>query len=135
MLELLEVDWGEKLDVTMGRWLKRHKRKKSDFLEGTYAVHGIEEVMDKNDCLIWIDPYEESFGKFQEVLVEGVGLSVITIATKPTPFPTVQVPPSELQTYVMMAAGWNLLVEAGIKLGIDLDKPIRARKVGNEFTG
>jgi glucosamine--fructose-6-phosphate aminotransferase (isomerizing) len=34
-----------------------------------------------------------------------------------------------------MAAGWNLLVEIGLSLGIDLDKPLRARKVGNEFTG
>ncbi|MFT5328835.1 MAG: glucosamine--fructose-6-phosphate aminotransferase (isomerizing), partial [Planctomycetaceae bacterium] len=28
---------------------------------------------------------------------------------------------------------WNVLVEVGIALGIDLDKPERARKVGNEF--
>jgi glucosamine--fructose-6-phosphate aminotransferase (isomerizing) len=26
-------------------------RKKSDFLEGTYAVHGIEEEMDTNDIV------------------------------------------------------------------------------------
>ena len=32
-----------------------------------------------------------------------------------------------------MAAGWNVLVETGIRLGVDLDKPERARKVGNEF--
>lgn len=110
-------------------------RKKSDFLEGTYAVHGIEEVMNKDDVVIWIDPFEESLGKFHDVLARGVGLTVITIATKPTSFPTVVVPHSELQSYVMMAAGWNLLVEAGVKLGINLDKPVRARKVGNEFVG
>ena len=110
-------------------------RKKSDFLEGTYAVHGIEEVMNKDDVVIWIDPFEESLGKFHDVLARGVGLTVITIATKPTSFATVVVPHSELQSYVMMAAGWNLLVEAGVKLGINLDKPIRARKVGNEFVG
>jgi glucosamine--fructose-6-phosphate aminotransferase (isomerizing) len=34
-----------------------------------------------------------------------------------------------------MAAGWNVLVEAGLALGVNLDKPLRARKVGNEFTG
>ena len=33
-------------------------RKKSDFLEGTYAVHGIEEVMDPQDVVIVIDPIE-----------------------------------------------------------------------------
>jgi len=110
-------------------------RKKSDFLEGTYAVHGIEEVMDKDNVVIWIDPYEDSLGKFHDVLEKGVGLTVIALATKPTSFPTIVVPESELQSYVMMAAGWNLLVEVGVKLGINLDKPARARKVGNEFVG
>jgi glutamine---fructose-6-phosphate transaminase (isomerizing) len=110
-------------------------RKKSDFLEGTYAVHGIEEVMNKDDVVVWIDPYEDSLGKFNDVLVKGVGLTVITVSTKPTSFPSVLVPASELQPYVMMAAGWNLLVEVGVKLGINLDKPVRARKVGNEFVG
>ena len=110
-------------------------RKKSDFLEGTYAVHGIEEVMDKNDVVIWIDPYEDSIGKFHDVLEKGVGLTVIAVATKQTSFPTIVVPESELQSYVMMAAGWNVLVEVGVKLGINLDKPVRARKVGYEFVG
>ena len=110
-------------------------RKKSDFLEGTYAVHGIEEVMNKDDVVIWIDPYEDSLGKFNDVLVKGVGLTVITVSTRPTSFPSVVVPECDLQPYVMMAAGWNLLVEVGVKLGINLDKPVRARKVGNEFVG
>ena len=108
-------------------------RKKSDFLESTYAVHGIEEVMDKSDVVIWIDPYEDSMQKFTDVLAKGVGLTVIAISSRPTPFPTVRVPESELSSYVQMAAGWNLLVEVGVKLGINLDKPVRARKVGNEF--
>ena len=108
-------------------------RRKSDFLEGTYAVHGIEEVMDKSDVVIWLDPYEDALGKFHDVLAAGVGLTVIAVATRPTRFPTLIVRPSELQSYVMMAAGWNLLVETGVKLGINLDKPVRARKVGNEF--
>jgi glucosamine--fructose-6-phosphate aminotransferase (isomerizing) len=110
-------------------------RKKSDFLEGTYAVHGIEEVMNADDVVIWIDPYEDSLDKFNDVLVKGVGLTVITVGAKATRFPSVVVPQSEMSSYVMMAAGWNLLVEVGVKLGINLDKPVRARKVGNEFTG
>jgi len=32
-----------------------------------------------------------------------------------------------------MSAGWNILVEIGLAIGIDLDKPERAGKVGNEF--
>ena len=110
-------------------------RKKSDFLEGTYAVHGIEEVMDKSDVVIWIDPYADSVQKFTDVLTRGVGLTVIAVSSKPTPFPTVPIPEGELSSYVQMAAGWNLLVEVGVKLGINLDKPVRARKVGNDFMG
>ena len=110
-------------------------RKKSDFLEGTYAVHGIEEVMNADDVVIWVDPYEDSEGKFTDVLARGVGLSVIAISDRQTSFPTIRIPKSDLSSYVSMAAGWNLLVEVGVKLGINLDQPVRARKVGNEFVG
>lgn len=109
-------------------------RKRSDFLEGTYAVHGIEEVMDPSDVVIWIEPYGGSLSKFEDVLVKGVKLTVIAIATQPTPFPTIRIPDGgDLSGFVQMAAGWNLLVETGIALQINLDKPERARKVGNEF--
>ena len=109
-------------------------RKKSDFLEGTYAVHGIEEVMDSKDIVFVVDPIEAEEEKFQEVLVDGVGLKVIAISSRDTRFPTIRVPDAgELSPYVYLSAGWNLLVEIGIKLGIDLDKPERARKVGNEL--
>jgi glucosamine--fructose-6-phosphate aminotransferase (isomerizing) len=39
----------------------------------------------------------------------------------------------EYAEYVQLAAGWDILVETGIALGINLDKPQRARKVGNEY--
>jgi glucosamine--fructose-6-phosphate aminotransferase (isomerizing) len=111
-------------------------RKKSDFLEGTYAVHGIEEVMDKNDIVFVVDPIDEEIEKFQEVLVKGVGLKVVAIADRDTPFTTIRVPSSgEMNPYVFLSAGWNLLVEIGLAIGINLDKPERARKVGNEFIG
>jgi glucosamine--fructose-6-phosphate aminotransferase (isomerizing) len=45
-------------------------RRKSDYLEGTYAVHGIEEVMEKNDIVFVVDPIEEEIEKFQEVLMK-----------------------------------------------------------------
>ena len=111
-------------------------RKKSDFLEGTYAVHGIEEVMDKNDIVFVVDPIKDEIEKFQEVLVKGVGLKVVAIADHDTPFTTIRVPSAgELNPYVFLCAGWNLLVEIGLASGINLDKPERARKVGNEFMG
>ncbi len=111
-------------------------RKKSDFLEGTYAVHGIEEVMNKSDIVFVIDPIDDEIEKFQDVLVKGVGLHVVAIANRETPFTTILVPDAgEMNPYVYLSAGWNLLVEIGLALGIDLDKPERARKVGNEFMG
>lgn len=111
-------------------------RKRSDYLEGTYAVHGIEEVMQADDVVIWIDPYPESEQKFYDVLVKGVGLSVIAVSSRPTMFPTISVPDAgDLSGFVQLATGWNLLVEVGMSLGINVDKPQRARKVGNEFVG
>ncbi|MEA1912033.1 MAG: SIS domain-containing protein [Spirochaetota bacterium] len=108
--------------------------KKSDFLEGTYGVHGIEEVMDKNDVVIIINPFEDEEAKFKECLIDGVGLNIIAISSRETLFPTIKLPElGYFQNYVELAAGWNILVETGIALGIDLDKAERARKVGNEF--
>ena len=109
-------------------------RKRGDYLEGTYAVHGIEESMQADDVVVWIDPFEESEHKFHDVLVKGVGLTVIAVSSRPTLFPTIQIPDAgDLSCFVQLAAGWNLLVEAGLRLNINIDKPERARKVGNEF--
>lgn len=109
-------------------------RRKSDYLEGTYAVHGIEEVMDPEDVVFVIDPIEDEMEKFHEVLEKGVGLKVVALAARPTRFPTILVPDAgDLNPYVFLCAGWNLLVEIGLALGINLDKPQRARKIGNEF--
>ncbi|MFC1490902.1 SIS domain-containing protein, partial [Candidatus Latescibacterota bacterium] len=109
-------------------------RKKSDYLEGTYAVHGIEEVMEVNDIVFVIDPIDDEIEKFQEVLADGVGLKVVAITDRETPFDTIRVPAAgKYNPYVLLCAGWNLLVEIGLASGINLDKPERARKVGNEL--
>lgn len=112
-------------------------RARSGYLPGTYAVHGIEEVMNPRDVLIWIDPPAAYEQKFADVLEGGVGLSIIAVSTRETRFPTMQVPLAadpQTDAYIQLAAGWNMLVEAGLALDINLDRPERARKVGNEFT-
>ena len=83
-------------------------RKKSDFLEGTYAVHGIEEVMHAEDVVLWIEPYEESEDKFRETLGEpGVGLTIIAVASRETSFPTIRIPDAgDLGEFVQMAGLW-----------------------------
>ena len=133
------VDWAGRNDgVAEELTLKTNEitRKPADFLEGTYAAHGIEEVLNSDQVVIWIDPYQDSEEKFEEVLVKGVGMKVVAIASRPTRFPTIRIPDGgDLAGFIQIAAGWNILVEVGIRLGIDLDKPERARKVGNEFAG
>lgn len=109
-------------------------RKKSDFLEGTYLLHGIEEVMDKNEIVVLVEPFESEEEKIREYLMQGVGMNVIAISSRDTSFPTIKIPDGgKYHSYIELAAGWNVLVETGIALGIDLDKPVRARKVGNEY--
>ncbi len=111
-------------------------RKKSGYLEGTYAVHGIEEVMTENEVVIVVDPYKEEEEKFKEVLVDGVGMKVIAISDHETMFPTIKIPSQTCyDAYLQLQACWNVLVEVGIACGVDLDHPTRARKVGNEFIG
>ena len=108
--------------------------KKSDYLEGTYAVHGIEEVMDPDEVVIVIDPFPAEMEKFKEVLVDGVGMKVIAVASQETLFPTIRIPRLEgYETVLQLLAGWNILVHVGVALGINLDKAQRARKIGNEF--
>jgi len=109
-------------------------RKKSGFLEGTDYMHGAQEVMNPDDVVILIDPYKSELEKTKEVLIGQVGLKVFTVAAEETIFPTVKVKDvNGLTNYLFMAAGWNILVEAGISLSINLDEAERARKVGNVF--
>jgi len=108
-------------------------RRKSDFLEGTYALHGPEEVMEDGDIVFVVEPIESEYEKYKTVF-GGANVHVVAISPKQTPFTTILVPDAgDLQQYVDLCAGWNVLVEIGLALGINLDKPSRARKVGNEM--
>ncbi len=111
-------------------------RKQSDFLEGTYALHGVEEIMTEKDVIFFVEPFESEFEKMKTIFEKNVGCTVVAISTKDTPFPTIKLP--ELKGYCkffQLMAGWNLLVQIGTAEGINLDKPTRARKIGNEFIG
>lgn len=109
-------------------------RKKSVYLEGTYAVHGIEEVMEKKEAAVLIEPFKEEELKLKKVLADGVGMDVIAISSRKTIFPTIRIPSMKgYEGYLHLLACWNLLVESGIKLNINLDMTKRARKIGNEY--
>lgn len=107
-------------------------RKKSDYLEGTYALHGIEEVMTAQETVILIEPFQQEIEKYQAVLEKGAGVQVLALSSAPTPFPTLHIPAVEnFNGYLQLAAGWTVLAATGIACGIDIDTPKRARKVGN----
>jgi len=107
-------------------------RKKSDFLEGTYAFHGIEEVMLKGDCVVFVNPFPSEYNKMKKIFEDEVEGNIIVISSEDTPFTTIKIPEvAGYQPFLQLLAGWNLLVAAGLALGINLDKPRRARKIGN----
>ena len=109
-------------------------RKKSDFLEGTYAVHGIEEVITDKDILIIIEPFPQEENKFRNVILNRIGIPIVAITHNHSSFLTIQLPEYDgFNSYLQLAAGWNLLVETGLINGTDLDHTQRARKIGNEY--
>ena len=109
-------------------------RKRSQYLEGTIVVHGIEEVMNPEDVVVLVEPFEQDAEFYKKNLVDGVGMTVIAISSKPTLFPTISIPTlGGFNEYFQLLAGWNLLVQTGVACGIDIDKPKRARKVGNAY--
>ena len=110
-------------------------RQRSGFLPGTYLLHGIEEVVTPGDVIVLIEPYRGELEKIKTIYEEEIGAKVIAVSSHRTPFPTLQLPSDnpEILGYLALTAGWNVLVETGLALGINPDKPKRARKIGNEF--
>lgn len=110
-------------------------RKKSAFLPSTYLLHGIEEVISKNDVIILVDEFPEHQDKINKIYVEDIGAKVISFAEERSFFPSIPITVRDSfnSNYVRLAAGWRLLAETGLILGINLDKPERARKIGNEM--
>lgn len=108
-------------------------RIRSQYLEGTYVVHGIEEVMTPNEVVVLVDPFPAELDKIREVIVDKIGVQVIAIAPQQSIFPTLIVPQLDgFDGYFQLLAGWKLLLAIGLHNRIDLDRPVRARKVGNE---
>jgi len=107
-------------------------RQKSDYLEGTYALHGIEEVMRPGETLVLIEPFTQEMEKFQSVLQRGAGINIIALSSADTPFPTLRLPRrAGFDGYIRLMAGWRLLAAAGLARGVNIDKPERVRKIGN----
>ncbi len=109
-------------------------RKKSDYLEGTYLLHGVEEVMRAGETCVLIDPFPSECQKIKELIEGRAEVNVIAISSEDTIFPTIKLPKLVgYEPFFQLVAGWNLLVQTGVALGVDLDHPTRARKIGNAF--
>jgi glutamine---fructose-6-phosphate transaminase (isomerizing) len=126
--------WGngvaEELSLKAGELL----RKKTRFLDGTILLHGIEEVMDKGEMVVLIDPFDEDEALIKERLEDNIGVDVIAVSERQTLFPTIIIPQAPgFESYIQMAATWNLLAKAGLLLGQDMDHPARVKKVGNTY--
>lgn len=107
-------------------------RKRSQYLEGTYVVHGIEEVMSAGEVVVLIEPFKHEMEKIRDVIERQVGVTVIAIASEETVFPTIKIPKLDgFDPYFQLIAGWQLLLAIGLRNGVNLDKAERARKVGN----
>jgi len=90
--------------------------------------------MNTDEVVVIIDPFKDEEEKYKNVLIEGIELKVVAISTRKTIFPTIIIPEyGDFINYLEIAAGWNLLIEVGINMSIDIDKTVRARKVGHKI--
>lgn len=120
----------EELSLKAGELLRRKTR----YLDGTLLLHGIEEIMDRGELIVLIDPFEEEEDIIRKRLLEDIGVNVIAISERQTIFPTILIPDAPgFECYIQMAAAWNLLIEASLMLGLDIDHPARVKKVGNIY--
>jgi glucosamine--fructose-6-phosphate aminotransferase (isomerizing) len=109
-------------------------RKRSIFLEGTYLLHGVEEIMSENDVVVLVDPFKPECGKIDELFVKKHKIPVIAISNFAVPFPNIEFPTIKgYEQFIQLFAGWNLLIQVAVHAGINPDKPTRARKIGNKF--
>jgi len=110
-------------------------RKMALFFPDTHIVHGPEEAIEEG-CAIIFDPssfqdyisdFEKFSGKTNCTLI-GIGEDNLISGLK------VEVNET-FKNYCLLSGGWGLLRNVGNKMGIDIDHPVKASKVGNPFNG
>jgi len=111
-------------------------RKPTFFISGTMMLHGFEEIVESDDVFLLFDPLGEHIERIIDIYCSGIGAKVIMLGTKHPNCLTVPIPsPVDpfFEGYQKLAIGWNLLATIGIEMGVDIDKPTRARKIGNSY--
>lgn len=92
---------------------------------GTMALHGLEEIFQPGDCVLWLhaDPRDDALR--QQVATTTNTPQVILPTLWPLPDLGVW------RELLLLVQGWRILGELATTLGRDPAKPNRARKVGN----
>jgi len=111
-------------------------RKKSGFFPGSMLLHGVEEMVTDKDVIVLVDFFPQHEAKIFENYTKRIGTRVICFAQTATLFHTIPFHSTDdlYSPYIKLALGWKLLAEAGEASGLNLDQPVRAKKVGNEYS-
>lgn len=109
-------------------------RKLAFYYPDTHIVHGPEEAIEEGVAVIFepsqFETYLDDFKKFSEK----TNVTLVGIDDKKL-IPGLEVKVNEtFKNYCLLAGGWGLLRNVANKLGIDIDHPVKASKVGNPFT-
>src|SRR5439155_20498461 len=83
--------------------------KKAAFLEGSAALSAGARVMNSSAAIICIEPCAAGLELLRHL---ASAPTIVVLSVHPSDFPTLLIPESDLQPYVFLAAGWNLLVVA-----------------------
>ena len=109
-------------------------RKMAIFFADTHIVHGPEESIHSGCVLIFepkvFDAYLSDFQTFSDkthCALVGIDRRVL--------IPGLKIGMNEtFKNYCLLAGGWGVLKNVAARLGIDIDHPVKASKVGNPFT-
>lgn len=119
--------------------LKTHEiaGKSAYFYPATHIVHGIEESIKANPIILFepskFKPFIPDFKKFSG----RTGCSLFGIDAKDSSsIDTIKIKSNEFfNNYCLLAGGWGILRNVANELGINMDRPKKAVKVGNPYMG
>lgn len=109
-------------------------RKLAFYYPDTHIVHGPEEAID-GGCAIIFEPsaFENYIGDFEKFSGK-TNVTLVGIDGKQL-IPGLEVKINDnFRNYCLLSGGWGLLRNVANRLGIDIDHPVKASKVGNPYS-
>lgn len=110
-------------------------RKMALFYPDTHIVHGVEEAIEEGSAIIFQPSVFESYLADFQKFSDKTNCSLIGIDDKKAIEGIVIEIDDIFSNYCLLSGGWGLLRNVGNKLGLDMDHPEKASKVGNPFEG